>query len=40
MDRDLLKIIAYFAFLAFLSIIAAMLSRILDGWLFGIGLGA
>lgn len=36
MDRDLLKIIAYFAFLA----IVAMLARVLDGWLFGIGLGA
>lgn len=36
MDRDLLKIIAFFA----LCILAAMLTRILDGWLFGIGLGA
>lgn len=36
MDRDFLKIIAYLAFL----VIVAMLTRILDGWLFGIGLGA
>lgn len=36
MDRDLLRFIALVVFL----FILAMALKVLDGWLFGIGLGA